>query len=358
MVTLVVVFGILAVVFMALGFKGVIFQFTEPKNFNEEVFDGLDKGDYVKLELNMCFGSLGDYITTYDTGSTSVTGGLYLFAVSDENFENFIYVPVKLSSKDAELAEQITEQTDKAWNSILGKYVEDNLTKSLEIKGVLKELDDSTDYNEKGLYNEVVKEWDLYDEEIVDYKVETELLTIPRLVSFAFGLLFLVGIVITVLVYSSAFPTKKLKAYVAKNGLTGREVMLCSEFEQAKKISKRIYAGRNYCFFSAGFKVKMFAYSDIVWAYVDVIRVKNSVTYKLNLIMRDKSKEKVASGVKSEIDEICETILSVNPGILLGNDKKNADMFRNNFDELVRMVDEIRTQGEAGVEESYQGYDQ
>lgn len=45
--------------------------------------------------------------------------------------------------------------------------------------------------------------------------------------------------------------------------------------------------------------------------------------------------------------------LAVNPGILIGNDKEKAQMFRNNFDELVRMVDEKRTQTQF-VEETTQ----
>lgn len=359
MITLVVVFGIFAAIFLALGFKGVIYQISGPKDFSEEVFDGLEKGDYVKLELNMCFGSMGEYTSTNtDTGSTSVTGGLYLFAVADEDFENFIYVPVKLSKEDAKLAEQITEQTDEAWNSFFGVYQKDKLTKSLEIEGVLKEMKDSKDYDEQGLYDEIVKEWKLSDKETVDYLVQTQTYKIPMIISFVIGLLFLGGIVLVVLLYNGSFATKKLNAFVAKKGLTGREAMLSSEFDQGKKISKQIIAGRDYIYFAKGLRVNMIAYADIVWAYVDVLRAKNSVSYKLNLVMRDKSKDSISSAIKNHIDAICEAILVVNPSILLGNDKEKTQLFKTNFDELVRMVDTGRTQAQAGVEEPSEDYNE
>ena len=345
MITLAVIFGIFAAILLVVGFKGVVYQFSEPKNFNEEVFDGLEKGDYVKLELNMCFGLLGEYTSTNtDTGSTSVTGGLYLFAVSDEDFEKIKYVPVSISKSDAKLAEQIIAQTEDAFDMSTGEYNPGELSKCLEIEGVLKKMKDSKDYNEQGLYDEVVKAWKLTDAQTVDYLVQTETYTIIKLVAFVFGLLFLGALVLVVVLFAGPFSTKKLKAYVAKKGLTGREAMLSSEFDQGKKISKQIIAGREHLYFAKGLRVNMLSYADIVWAYVDVVKTKNSVAYKLNLIMRDKSRDSISATIKNQIDAICETILAVNPGILIGNDKEKAQMYRNNFDELVRMVDEKRTQ--------------
>ena len=105
LITLLIVLGIIGAIFCFIGYRGVIYQFSEPIDLEKAVFDGLEEGMYVKGELKMCFGEMGEYTTTYESGGTTTDAHLYLFAVADDDFKKFKYIPVYVPHKDKDKAD-------------------------------------------------------------------------------------------------------------------------------------------------------------------------------------------------------------------------------------------------------------
>lgn len=338
---LLIVLGIFGAIFCFIGYRGVIYQFSEPVDLDEAVFDGLEENMYVKGELKMSLGEMAEYTTTYESGGTTTDAHLYLFMIADEDFENFKYIPVYVPHKDKDKADKIVAQTN-ASIGFFGGFNEEKLTDSYEFEGVIKELSSSKDKDEKGVYEEVARDLELYEEEKVDFLVNSKSNRIPMLIAFVIGLLFFAGAGYCVFLYTGAFSTKKVKEFITEKNLEGREAYLMNDFDNATMVTKQVRLGREYAYYSNGLRVNMLAYVDIVWAYVDVIKSKNSITYQLTVVKRDKKREKIGFNAKNLVDMTCEAILAANPGIMIGKDKENAEMFRNNFDELVRMVDEKR----------------
>ena len=218
----------------------------------------------------------------------------------------------------------------------------EKLTDSYDFEGVIKELSTSKDKDEKGIYEEITRGLELYEEEKVDFLVNSKSNRVPMLIAFVIGLLFFAGAGYCVFLYTGAFSIKKVKEFIRKKNLEGREAYLMNDFDNATMVTKQVRIGREFAYYSKGVRAHMLAYSDVVWAYVDILRAKNSVSYQLTLVMRDKKKEKISFVRKDHVDTVCEAVLAANPGIMLGKDKEFENMFKTNFEQLVRMVDEKR----------------
>ena len=331
---LAVIFGIIGIVFMVIGFKGFMYQVGPTVDFNDADLDDLEPGTYVKGEFKLCYGAIGEYYETKN-GTTSVNGYLYVFGVPGESYYDITYVPVKVSSTDATKARRIMNQTSEA-TGLFG-INEKKLTESFEFEGIIS---DNTDYDEMGLFKEEAYAGGFEDDELTDFFLNTETNKIPLLVSFGFGIMFLMFGAIPTVLYMSGMPTKKIKAYIKARNLNGREEFLLNDFENGMVVAKNVRMGKDYAYYGKGLSARMFAYEDIVWAYVDTVRVKNSVTFQLALFDRNKKKELISFTKKENSDAACGAILAANPGIIVGKTPELQQLFKKNFAELIRMADE------------------
>lgn len=357
LIVLLLVLGIIGAVFCFIGYRGVIYQFSEPVDLEEAVFDGLEKGMYVKGELKMSLGEMATYTTEYESGGTTTDAHLYMFIIPDENFENYKYISVYVPHKDKEIADKIVAQTE-ASIGLFGGINEEKLTESYEFEGVIKELSSSKDKDEKGVYDEIAADLELSAEERVDFLINSQSNRIPMLIAFVIGLVCFGVAGYNAFLYAGPYAVKKVKKYVKDKGLEGREDLLVRDFDNARQVTKQVKVGNEYMYYAKCVRANMLAYSDIVWAYVDVIRSKNSISYRLTVVKRDKRSEKIGFRAKDYVDMTCEAILAANPGIMLGKDKENSEMFRKNFDELVRRVDEKRAQIENSEASSADDYNE
>lgn len=331
-IALVITLSIIGIVLVIVGYKGLKFHITEPVDIEEALEDGFEKGTYVKGSFKLCLGQMAEYVTVNeDTNSEHTDAHFYMFIIPNEDYSEFVYVPLKISNDDVKLADEIVDQTE-ALISKFGGLDTSKLTKSYDFEGEIVEMDDE----EEGFYKDGLEAIDPTGDCGVEYMVETTLYKVPLFVAFIAGVLFLLGAVFSFVLYSGNFPVSRVKEYIVKKNLSGREGYLENDYDNGSLLSNNVTMGKEYAYFASGLKVNMLAYEDIVWSYVDVVKSKNTVSYKINMILKNKEKKSISFNTKTQTDAACEIILASNIGVLVGNDREFKKLFKSDFDELVR----------------------
>ncbi len=321
-------FGIIGIVMIIAGFKGVLSQFTEAENIDEIVFGEMEEGTYVEGDLKLCLGSFASWVTETSTGSEIEDSVYYMFVIFGEGEYDIRYLPVEVPAKDKALVNEIITQTDNA-TDYEGYVDEEMLTKSYHFEGYLKEMSK----DEQSCYDDAIEEMGV-EEFDVELMVNADDSVTDKLAIFIIGVFFAVIGSIFLIIQYSPYSTKKVRAYVKAKNLEGKEDWLLADFNASKKIKGHVRMGKDYIYFANGFSSNMVAYEDIIWAYVDTLRTKNGTTYTLVLTAIDRSQNKLSFSSKAEVDEASNIIFSNNPGILVGKDEFKQ-LYKKNFDELI-----------------------
>lgn len=290
----IIITGAGALIFSQKSFYQAFLSAKEIHSY-EELNNAKDNDAYIKLY----------YTDVYDTGYTHTLGGKIDGQYIDFDIDG--YIVFALVKKD--LAKKILDHKQD--------YIEGELiTFTKENKDAMEHIikDYVKEYETEGYTKEDVLSA-LFPKQIDNINYSDNKTT-PYFVLFIFVAIDLVFIILGVkafLVYLN--PTKKIKDEEAKNEYDNGDFTT---------LVKGVYYSKNYIFNEAAFKVDYHKIKDIGWSYRRVIK-QNFVTTFKGTVIAFVDGSSIQIPVQS--DELFETLLKLNPNIIIGYTPENIKAF-------------------------------
>ncbi len=317
-----------------------------------EIYNEIDRVDINEVK-DYQIGSRGGV-----NARSKVTAILDYFGTDDEGYYYIIpygedqYIGMYVENSLHEKADVIAEET---YDYLVGDR--DTIDAYIQTRGTVYRMDE--------VCYEYFQDWfveteylggnslELIDKYTVDYLYVVESVGLfqlsNNLILAGGGSIIILVIMILVIIIMPVGSIKKVKKYIANNGLMLEAVE--SDYMNGLRLNGKYVFGRKYVFYPSWFKIRIVESSDVIWIYKhlqvtehSVYGIKTHTTSDHSVFVKLRSGKCIAISSKndSHSDDIVMALNKLYPCAFAGWSQELQTLCSKNYPELIRLVDERR----------------
>lgn len=303
------------------------------------------KGKYVEENVNMLFGNFAEYYEESKTGQKSTKYQYYVLYAKDA------YIGLKIPSYMDDDAWSITEEFYK-----YATGETDKITSTLSISGYVKNMNAE---EKKYFYdwfenNKIFSDDNTENMQGITENTRTMLLVCDDNYSFSSMVAIIIaGILLVIGIFSLSngilgTSLKNIKRYIAAHGGASIEYKIDQDYRAGNKINGIVF-GKQFIVRNSLFSSDIICIDDIIWAYISQKKSNRNIVYCLEISTVDKKTYKVNFNTSQQSIDGLRCILEIKPYIPHEKVKELSQLYKNNFNEFLNMVNRAKNDFEQHV---------